>query len=797
MKFTLSWLKKHLETTATVAQIEAKLSTIGLEVESIENPGEILKDFKVVEVVSVAPHPDADRLRVCQVNTGEETLQIVCGAPNARAGIKAVLARPGHTIPSNGMTLKPTKIRGVDSQGMMCSAQELGLKETSDGIIEVPLDAPVGVVYADFMKMDDPIFDIAITPNRGDCLSIRNIARDLVACGLGTLKSQEIVPVKGSFPNPISIERKTELCPLFAGRLIKNVKNVPSPEWLKRKLEAIGVRSISALVDVTNFLSYDMGRPMHAFDASKIKDKLVIRISQTGEKLKALDDKEYTLNDETIVVADAEKVLSIGGIMGGMESGCTDQTTDVYLESALFDATWIAKAGRQLNLLSDSRYRFERGVDPAQVLPAMERATQLIMEICGGEASEITISGEVPVSTKKIHFNPDRVRTLGGLDVGAEESIRILKNLGFESVSSKDGHQVSPPSWRHDIEGEADLVEEILRIKGLDSIPVVPLPTLVQRTQDIPTGNKLLQTEFAVRRLLAGEGMHEAVTYSFVRESYARAFGWEGDEDLRIANPIHAELEIMRPSLLPNLLEAVVRNQAKGQPNVCLFEVGAQYKGTAPQDQLHMASGVRAGETGNRHWDVKPRAWDVFDAKRDALLVLEACGFDASKAQIQKAGAPSYYHPGRSGVLSLGPKNILAYFGELHPQMLKMFDLETSVSVFEVFLEAMPISRRGKVSIFKPSPFQAVVRDFAFLVDRTVSADDIVKAVLKIDRTIIQEVNLFDVYTGEHVESDKKSVAVEVVLQPQQATFTDEEIQALSTKIIESVSQATGGVLRG
>lgn len=799
MKFTLSWLKEHLETQASVEEILKTLTMIGLEVESVKNPGETLKEFRIVEITAAQKHPNADRRKVLTVNTGSEFLTVVCGDPKADAGIKGVLARPGMYVPGLDVTLKQSKIRDVESHGMMCSLMELGLAENSDGIIQLSADAPVGEAYVAYQGLDDPQIEIAITPNRGDCLGVRGIARDLAAAGLGTLKPFEIKPVLGTIKNPYAIARLFESekpCPLFVGRFIKGVRNGASPDWLKRRLESVGVRSISALVDVTNLLAYELGRPMHVFDAAAIQGDFHVRFARSGEKLLALDENTYILDESMIVVADEARPLSIAGIMGGKDSGCQDGTTSVFLESALFDPFLIAQTGRQLAIISDSRYRFERGVDAALVIPAVERATQLILELCGGEPSELSISGSVPQNERIIELNLDRVQAMSGVSIPSAKSLETLRDLGFEVTEKGKALSVRAPSWRHDIEQDIDLVEEIVRINGYDQIPLEPFSTTTYFHESHGYEGKVReQRDWLARTVLSERGLVEAVTWSFLSESMAQAFGWS-DADLRLENPISSELSIMRPSLLPNLIETIARNIDRGQERVHLFEVGAEYKNAVPEGQIQTVAGVRSQTMDEKHWDGAPKTPDIWDVKADAFAILQACGVQMDSIQISEE-VPSYYHPGRAGSIRLGAKTVLGYFGDLHPGLLKSFGLKKGVCLFEVFLSTIPVSHKPKKNKpFHVSPYPAVDRDFAFVVEKEVPADVVLRAAQKAAPELIETVRLFDVYEGKDLGADKKSLAISIRLRPYDKTLTDQEIQAVSDAVIQKVNTTTGGILR-
>ena len=803
MKFTLSWLKDHLDTDATLDRITETLTALGLEVDAVKDRSVELAPFRIAHVVSAEKHPDADKLRVLMVDTGTETLQVVCGAPNARAGMKGVFAPVGTYVPGSDITLKKGVIRGVESNGMMCSERELLLSDEHNGIIDLPDDAPLGAPFAAFAGLDDPVIDIGLTPDRADCAGVRGIARDLAAAGLGTLKPLkggrlEAEPVKGSFPSPIGVTiERPDACPLFVGRVIRGVRNGPSPKWLQDKLLSIGLRPISALVDITNYMTFDSARPLHVFDADKVKGGIIVRMGREGETLKALNGKEYALDGEMTVIADSEKAESLAGIVGGEETGCTEATVNVFVEAALFDPLRTAQTGRRLGIDSDARYRFERGVDPAAVIQGMERATRLILEMCGGEASELVIAGQEPEWRRTLPLRPTRVRDLGGVDLPPDEQLRILNALGFtvEREESDGTRYFAVPSWRADVHGEADLVEEVLRVHGYDAIPATPLPSETVLTRPALTA-KQRRTGLA-RRTLAARGLSEAVTWSFMSTAVAELFGGAG-EGLRLVNPISADLDVMRPSILGNLIQAAGRNTDRGYPDVGLFEIGPAFRTPAPDGQDLVAAGLRAGQAVPRHWAEKARGVDAFDAKADALAVLEAVGAPTANLQVT-TDAPGWYHPGRSGVLRLGP-TVMARFGEIHPTVLETLGVKGPVVSFEVMLDTIPLPKK-KGGTAKPllqlSPFQPVERDFAFVVAREVEADKIVRAAKGADKALVRDVTVFDVYQGPGVEEGRKSVAVSVTYQPTDRTLTDEDIEAVGQKIVAAVVKATGGILRG
>ena len=792
MKFTLSWLKDFLDTNASVDEIAERLTAIGLEIEEVVDPLAAVKDLIVVSVDECVAHPDSDHLHVLKVNTGKELVQIVCGAPNARAGMKGILARPGDYVPAFGDKLKAGKIRGVESFGMMCAEDELGVGPDHTGIIECPEDAVVGASITTVYP-SDPVFDVSITPNRGDCMSIYGIARDLAAAGVGTLKTPKHNVTVCAFKSDIKLSNEaTEIgAPFFTLREIRGVKNGASPKWMQDRLTAVGLRPISALVDVTNYFNITFGRPLHVLDADKVKGQITVRSARDGEKLTALDGKEYALSDGMVVIADENGVESIAGIMGGEASGCEESTTRVLLESAYFTPESIAKTGQKLILTSDSRQRFERGVDPASTIPVgAEMVAQMIMELCGGECSDIIVTGAEPAAPAPIAFDPHRVEKLCGVDVPADTCKEILEKLGC--VVKPDGNlfSVVRPTWRSDISGSHDLVEEVLRIYGYDKLPEIALPR--------PNGvHGILQPkqrrEVSVRRAMANRGGCQTITWSFMSSKDAVPFRTK--DAVLIANPISADLNEMRPNLLPNLISAARSNITKGTFDGCLFEVGPQFFGFKPMEQETVACQLRFGQATPRHWAVAQRPVDVFDAKADALAALDAAEAPQSVQIVREA--PAWYHPGRSGAVKIG-KTVLAYFGELHPKILKAMDVKTTVCACEVFLDRLPPAKKknGKgVKTLKLSAFTPIFRDLAFLVDRKVDADKIVSAAKNTDKVLITDVSVFDLYEGETL-GDKKSVAIQMTIQPVEKTMTDEEIESVCRRVVGAVGVATGATLR-
>jgi phenylalanyl-tRNA synthetase beta chain len=799
MKFTLSWLKEHLDTTATLAQVRDTLTMLGLEVEGITNPAETLKGFVVGYVIEAVQHPNADRLRVCKVDTGGGVVQVVCGAPNARTGMKGVFAPTGSFIPGTNMLLKASKIRGEDSNGMLCSSRELQLGDDHSGIIDLPAEARTGGPAAEALGLDDPVIEIKVTPNRADCLGVHGIARDLAAAGLGTLKPVKADRIAGTYKSPIKWTHGYEPtpdspCPIVVGRHFRGLKNGPSPDWLQRRLKAIGLRPISALVDITNLVTFDLNRPLHVFDAKKLSGDLVMRQAREGEQILALDGKTYTLDPSVSVIADAKGVHGIGGIMGGEDTGVRGDTTEIFLEAAYFQPIGIAASGRKLGILSDARYRNERGIDPESCRWGAEVATRLILELCGGETSESVSSGVMPRWQRSYTLRADRVKTLTAIDVPPRETAAILGKLGF-IVEGTGPWTAAVPSWRPDIVGEADLVEEVTRVWGFDKIPTTSLPRLSATSR--PVRDAMQRRVPVARRALGARGMSEAVTWSFLPLKQAERFGG-GGADLRLLNSIAAELDTMRPSILPNLIDAARRNEARGLADPALFEVGPQYKDATPAGQRMVAAGIRHNMAVPRNWAGPARSVDAFDAKADAMAVLGAIGAPVENMSAQ-SGAPDWFHPGRSGVIRLGDR-VMAHFGELHPEIVATADLSGPVAAFEVFLDAPPLPKAKPTKARPPlklSAFQPVERDFAFIVDADVEAEKLVRAARNADKALVASARVFDVYDGKGVPGGKKSIAIAVTLQPVERTLTDAEIEAASAKIVSQVVKATGAVLRG
>ncbi len=807
MKFTLSWLKDHLDTSASLDEIVETLTKIGLEVEHVDDPAKKLSEFVVAYVVEAKQHPNADRLRVCMVDTGTGApVQVVCGAPNARTGMKSVFSPPGTYIPGKGITLGKGVIRGVESLGMLCSGMELQLSDDHDGILDLPEDAPIGMRYIDYAQLSEPVIEINLTPNRPDATGVHGIARDLAAAGLGKLKEHAIKPAEGSFPCPIDVKldlasENHHLAPVFALRSVRGVKNGPSPEWMQKRLKAIGLRPINALVDITNYLTFDRGRPLHVFDAKKVKGSLVVRRAKDGEEVLALDGKTYALTAETIVICDDNGVESIAGIMGGEHSGCDENTTEVLIESALWDPMNIARSGRNLGIITDARYRFERGVDPAFCIPGAELATHLVMQLCGGEPSELTVAGKIPDTKRTISFPLAEVERLTGLSIPRAGKISTLQKLGFAVEGAGDIVNVTVPSWRPDIEGKADFVEEIVRIAGVDNVASVPLE---RATHEVPKPIlTLLQKRVRqARRALAAQGLVEAVTWSFISKDRAEMFGG-GKPELALANPIAADLSDMRPSLLAGLIAAAQRNADRGYGDVALFELGQVFLGAGERDQRMSAAAIRRGSAkpqgAGRHWSQKAGSADVFDAKADVMTLLGALGVPTGGLNVVSS-APAWFHPGRSGTLQFGPKSVIGYFGEFHPRVLETMDTSGPICGFEIILDTLPAPKakptkaKAKLEI---SEFMPLERDFAFIVDKSVKAGDIIRAAQAADKALVSGVSLFDVYEGTGIPEGKKSIAITVNLQPKEKTLTDTEIEAIAGKIVAEVSKKTGAILRG
>ena len=787
MKVTLDWLKQHIDTDASLETIVETLTRIGLEVEGVENPGAKLAAFRVAKVLSAAPHPQADKLQVLSVDAGDGPLQVVCGAPNARAGLVGVFGSPGATVPSNGMVLKVAAIRGVESNGMMCSTRELELGEDHDGIIELPADAPIGMAYPDYAGLNDPVIEINVLPNRPDCMGVRGIALDLVAAGLGTAKPLAYAPVEGTGAGPDVRTDDAEGCPAFYAQSVTGLVNGTAPEWMRRRLTAIGQRSISTLVDITNYVMFDLGRPLHVYDRAKLSGGLVARKAVAGEQVLALNGKTYTLAETMTVIADADHVHDIGGIMGGEDSGVTPETTDVVIECAYFDPDGIARTGQALLLTSDARARFERGVDPAFLEPGLAIATRLVLDLCGGTASLPTHAGTPPTTRKRIAYDPARAETLGGLAVAPDRQREILTALGFTVEAD---WTVLPPPARRDVDGPADLVEEVIRIVGIDSVPATPLPRAAGVAK--PTATPAQRLESRVRRAAAARGLNETITWSFLSETQAEAIGggtWT------LANPISEELKVMRPSLLPGLLSAAERNLKRGAGGVRLFELGRRYLADGERPTLSV---VLAGEARPRGWQTgKASLFTAFDAKAEALALLEAAGAPVDNLQVM-GDAGDAWHPGQSGTLRLGPKTVLAAFGMIHPLTTRAFDVDGPVAAVELYLDAIPPKRASSFAraAYAPPALQAVRRDFAFLVPDSVSGDALVRAARGADKAAIVAARVFDVFTGTGVEPGHKSIAIEITLQPGEKSFTEADLKAVADKVVAAATKL-GASLRG
>ena len=792
MKFTLSWLKQHLETNSDIETILKKLTNIGLEVESSYNPSEALNGFIAAKIISTKPHPDADRLQLCLIDTGTEEIEIVCGAKNAKEGLTTIYAPVGSTIPSSGMKLKKAKIRGIESSGMLCSEKELNLGDDSEGITELSDQISPGTSISKALDINDTYVEIAITPNRPDCLGIRGIARDLAAAGLGELIKEKQIKIstsKENLPVFIDAENNFEGCTIFAGRLIKNITNNKSPDWLVKRLESIGVKSINCLVDITNFINFDRGRPLHVYDANKINNKIGARDAKVGEKILALDGKDYELKPGMCVIADNEKVLGIGGIMGGNESGSTIETNDVFIESAYFDPIKTALSGRALNIISDSRYRFERGVDPEYVIEGLNLATQMILDLCGGEAGEISLVDNLKFQPKKIKFDPKLVKKLTGIEIPNDKIVKILESLGFDISNSWN---VVVPSWRPDIYGEADLVEEIVRIFGLDNIESEPLLNLDQPTKPILT-KKQKQIKM-IKRSIASKGLMETISYSFINNKESLNFGG-GSSSLKIVNPISDELSEMRPTPLASLVSIADENFKKGYTDIGIFEVGPGFLGVEQDEQITIASGLRIGthrsEGSGKDWQGFQKV-SVFDAKEDVISVLELLNLNLESHKVERT-APDHYHPGRSGQIVTGGGDILASFGELHPKIIKTKDFKVAVA-FEIYIDS--INKQKIKSNLKIAPeisnLQPLKRDFSFVVSSDTEAQTIINTAKQSDKSFIKDVKIFDQFLGEN----EKSIAIEVIIQPKEVTLTDEQIESISKKIIKSVEDKTKGKLR-
>lgn len=798
MKFTINWLKEHLETKSSDEDIINKLTAIGLEVEEVKDAKATYGDFLIAQVINEEKHPNADKLKLCKVDVGGKVVDVVCGAPNVVKGMKVVYAPPGAVIPINQMQLKVVKIRGIESSGMLCSEYELGISDAHDGIIQMPEDSNVGALYVDQMNLNNVMIEIGITPNRQDCLGVHGIARDLAAAGMGELKKTEIPKIKTNGTSPINVlfEEKTDeknYCPAFGSRYIKNVKNCESPQWLKDKLNSIGLKPISALVDVTNYILFDFNRPLHVYDADKVSGNIIIRSAKKDEKFLGLDDKEYTLEKGMCVIADEKKPLGLGGILGGSSSACDMATTNVLLESALFIPSNIANTGRKLFIDSDARYRFERGVDPNSLNTGLDKAASLIQEICGGEISETQICGTVIKNEQDISFDLVKNTNRLGVEIDQSEIEQLLKKLGIKIISKKNNLICTIPSWRQDIHGEADLSEEVVRLKGFDSIPVLSIRPEKKINETILSDS--YKNSLRSKRFLAQRGINELITWSFASSKDSKFY--IDDQTLNIKNPISEELDVLRPSLIPNLLGAVKKNNSRGFESFSLFEVGNQFFSDQSGDQKNIACGLRSGIKSDKNWRNEKSYYDAYDVQEDILSLVEHLIPQSKKIEIT-SGAPKWYHPGRSATIMLNKNTVLGYFGELHPKIIKYYKIKTRISVFELFLDEVP--SRSKKSTNKESylvsDFQAVDRDFAFIIDREVEGKTLVSLALKADEKLVKNAEIFDVFEGDSIGVNKKSLAIKVTMQAFDRTLNEAEIQEVSTKIVNSIQQNTSGVVR-
>ncbi|MEM9013408.1 MAG: phenylalanine--tRNA ligase subunit beta [Pseudomonadota bacterium] len=808
MKFTLSWLKEHLETEASLAEILETLTDLGLEVEDVSDPDATLGPFRTCRVIEASQHPNADRLRVCRVEVWAgpdgptEEVQVICGAPNARTGMIGVFAPPGTHIPGTGVDLKPGVIRGVESNGMLCSERELQVSDDHEGIIELPADTPLGVKYIDLIGANDPMIYIKITPNRPDALGVAGIARDLAARGLGSVITPATEAVPGAYASPIGVRLMPDVadkaCPVFYGRHIRGVKNGPSPRWLQQRLQAIGLRPISALVDMTNYLTYDRARPLHVFDADKVSGDIHVRLGKEGEEVLALDGKTYALDAEMVAICDDAGVEGLGGVMGGEETGCTEETTSVFIECAYFDQIRTATTGRKLKINSDARYRFERGVDPEFIPEGLELATRMVLDLCGGEPSEVVVAGAIPDTARSYPLDPVRVESLVGMEIARPEQVRILESLGFTPEDAGARLNVGVPPWRPDVQGEADLVEEIARVASLTKLEGRPM-TRTSSGVTRPVLTPMQRRTATLRRTIAALGFNECVTYSFIDRATAALF--DGADDRALENPISSEMSHMRPDLLPGLLAAASRNQARGFADLALFEIGPAFAGGEPGEQAVQATGLRTGASGPRSPHGTHRPIDLYDAKADVEAALAAIGVDTGRLMVRRE-APGWFHPGRSAILSLGPKNVLAAFGKLHPRILEAMEVKGPAVAFTIQVEAPPMPRAKGATrpALQVSDFQAVERDFAFVVDAGVEADNILRAARAADKALIARADVFDLFEGAKAEAQlgagRKSVAITVRLEPQTATLTDAEIDAVAAKVVAAVEKATGATLR-
>ena len=797
MKFTLSWLKDHLDTNKDLNTIVDTLTNIGLEVESVEDKSKDFNDFTVAEVLKAEKHPDADKLKVCMVKSIDGTFQVVCGAPNAREGMKGIFAPENSFIPGTGVKLKKSTIRGVESCGMLVSEREMGISDEHDGIIEVDSKYSLGKKFIEVFNLDDPIIEINITPNRGDCLSVRGVARDLAAAGLGKLKENTIIKnIKGTFDSPVQWEKdftgeEEYICPGVAGRYFKNVTNKESPAWLQQRLKAIGLRPISALVDITNYITHDLGRPLHVYDADKIKGNLKMRYAKENEICLTLDEEKRECTKEMVVISDDKQLHGIGGIMGGLDSGCSLDTKNVFLETALFDPISVTRTGRHLKLQSDARYRFERGVDPTSIHWGVQAATKMILDFCGGETSYPVQTSILKDNQNIFEFNIDRVKSLGGIDIPKEKQKSILESLGFTILEKDNVFSITIPSFRPDIEGEADIVEEILRIYGFDKIPIT---NVIDHNIKKPVLNSELKSFYKIKRAIANSGYIEAVTWSFMDEKIAKLIS---QNVIKIKNPISADLDVMRPSNIPNLLVAVNQNKSKMISSGKIFEVGPIFNESLENKQANVATGIAYGNISGNNWNSSKKDFDVFDIKSDLMRILNSLNAPIDNLNYNSIHN-NVFHPGKSSSLRIG-KNIIANFGELNPLLLKSFDISNVVVAFEIFTETLSQFQSKKSSTksaFDNNPFQNVERDFAFLLPKSIKANDIINKIKKIDKKIINKVLIFDVYEGEKIDNELKSIAIRVQLQPLEKTFSEEEIDGISNQIIDIVITSFSATLR-
>ena len=794
MKFSYSWLTEHLKTNAHFEEIEKKLTSIGLEVEDIQDTGKAYKDFIVGQVLEEKKHPNADKLKLCKVDIGKEKVDVVCGAPNVEKGMKVVYAPVGSTIPVNQMKIKAAKIRGVESYGMMCSEYELGISNEHDGIIRLEEKETIGRPFSEIYGLNDIVIEIGITPNRQDCLGVKGIARDLASAGMGELLERKISKEKGSFKSPIKIEiQDNKICSAFAGRYFRNVKNTESPEWLKNKLKSIGLRPISALVDITNFVMYDENRPLHVYDADKIDGKIIVRSANDGESFLALDEKDYHLKNGMCVIADEKKVLGLGGIMGGESTGCSTETKNVLLESALFDEINTAKTGRNLSILSDARYRFERGIDPNSTLKGIDLATQLILEICGGECSEVELAGNIKENKNEVSTSSSYISRRLGFEVSDKELISILSSLGIETSQTGDVIKCLIPSWRQDIHGEADISEEVIRIKGYENIPTsnIRLKSKINKNILNYAQKKLMKA----RHFIASIEYDELVTFSFTDSKNCEVFG--DINKLKIVNPISEELDILRPNLLPNLLQAIKKNKNRNFDSFSIFEIGSQYRSTSPEDQLNVACGIKSGIKTEKSWKNIQTEFDIYDVKQDLTSLIDYLMPGNKKISVSN-DCPSWYHPGRSGSIKINNSVIAGYFGELHPRVASQFKIKNKINIFELYLDELPNTEKKTTNkpVLNLSDFQIVTRDFAFVIDKKVKSEEVVTSAFKVDKELIRNVEIFDLFEDDSLGKDKKSIAIKVTLQSNEKTLAENDISEISSKIIESVEKSTSGTVR-